>query len=173
MPAENFAHPGVSVDPFYPDGYTSTEQDRARIISQQEKSAPAVGSINFKFPLSSFRRGFFEGHRTTAAAVRVDIKILLMTVPGERVMHKNMGSNVPILSMFEPTHKPEITEKIKLEMTVAIETYLPFLTIQNINILTSEDDSNLKTNQIRIAMAYIVHNQQSMFDQVTFTVTLS
>ena len=64
-------------------------------------------------------------------------------------------------------------QKIKLEMTVAIETYLPFLSIQNIRILTSEDEPNLKINQVRVSMAYIIHDQQSMFDQMTFTVTSS
>ena len=59
----------------------------------------------------------------------------------------------------------------KLEITLAVETYLPFLSLQNIRVLTNEDDDNLKINQIRISMAYIIHNQQSMLDQMTFTVT--
>ena len=55
-------------------------------------------SINFKFPLKSANRGFFQGNKTTIGAIREDIKILLMTVKGERVMHKNMGTNIPILA---------------------------------------------------------------------------
>ena len=173
MPAENFANSGPIVDPFYPDGYVSTDQDRARIIAQKEKYAAAVGSINFKFPLKSFKRGFFEGNQTTASAVREDLKTLLMTAKGERIMHKNMGTNIPVLAgqLFEPINKIELTEKSKLEITLAVETYLPFLSLQNIRVLTNEDDDNLKINQIRISMAYIIHNQQSMLDQMTFTVT--
>ena len=173
MPAENFATPDDLVDPFYPDGYISTDQNRAQIIAQKKKYAPSVGSINFKFPLKSFKRGFFEGNQTTVTAVREDIKTLLMTVKGERIMHKDMGTNIPILAgqLFEPIHKTELTEKIKLEITLAVETYLPFLSLQNIKVLTNEDDDNLKINQIRISMAYIIHNQQSMLDQMTFTVT--
>ena len=173
MPAENFATPDDLVDPFYPDGYISTDQNRAQIIAQKKKYAASVGSINFKFPLKSFKRGFFEGNQTTVNAVREDLKTLLMTAKGERIMHKNMGTNIPILAgqLFEPIHKTELTEKIKLEITLAIETYLPFLSLQNIKVLTNEDDDNLKINQIRISMAYIIHNQQSMLDQMTFTVT--
>ena len=48
MPAENFASPGTVVDPFYPDGYISTDQNRAQIIAQKKKYASSVGSINFK-----------------------------------------------------------------------------------------------------------------------------
>ena len=161
------------VDPFYPDGYISTDQDRARITAQKEKYAAAVGSINLKFPLKSFQQGFFQGNKTTVDAVREDIKALLMTVKGERVMHKDMGTNIPILAgqLFEPIHKTELTEKIKLEITVAIEAYLPFLSLQNIMVFTNEDDPNLNVNQIRISMSYIIHDQQSMVDQMTFTVT--
>ena len=162
MPAENFAAPDDLVDPFYPDGYISTDQNRAQIIAQKKKYAASVGSINFKFPLKSFKRGFFQGNQTTATAVREDLKTLLMTTKGERIMHKNMGTNIPILAgqLFEPIHKTELTEKIKLEITVAIEAYLPFLSLQNIMVFTNEDDPNLNVNQIRISMSYIIHDQQ-------------
>ena len=87
-------------DPFYPDGYVSSEQDRASIIRQKEKYAPSVGSINFKFPLKSFKQGFFQGNQTTKSAVREDIKVLLMTVKGERVMDKNMGTILLYLEVY-------------------------------------------------------------------------
>ena len=65
-----------TIDPFYPDGYISSEQDRSRIVAQKEKYAASVGSINFKFPLKSANRGFFQGNQTTILAVREDIKRL-------------------------------------------------------------------------------------------------
>ena len=161
------------IDPFYPDGYISSEQDRARIIAQKEKYAASVGSINFKFPLKSFQQGFFQSNKTTISAIREDIKTLLMTVKGERVMHKDMGTNIPILAgqLFEPIHKTELTEKIRMEINTAIENFLPFISLQNITLMTSEDDPNLTVNQIRISMAYIIKDQQAMADHVTFTVT--
>ena len=170
------------VDPFYPDGYVSSEQDRARIVAQKEKYAASVGAINLKFPLRSVDRGFFQGNKTTITAIREDIKVLLMTVKGERLMHKEMGTNLPILAgqLFEQIDKTELLEKIRLEITGAVETYLPFLTLQNITMLTSEDDPNLTLNQIRISMSYIINNMdaanaraqsQAMADKVTLTVT--
>lgn len=96
-----------------------------------------------------------------------------MTMKGERVMHKNMGTNIPMLGgqLFEPINKLELTEKITVEVKTAIEAYLPFLNIQNVNVITSDDDESLKLNQIRVAMSYIIHDQQSMMDQMTFIVT--
>jgi len=162
-----------TIDPFYPDGYISSEQDRSRIVAQKEKYAASVGSINFKFPLKSANRGFFQGNQTTILAVREDIKTLLMTVKGERVMNKNMGTDLPILAgqLFEPVRQTELLEEIRLEITNAIETYLSFISLQNIDLLTSEQDSSLTVNQIRISLAYIIKDQQAMADRVTFTVT--
>ena len=148
-------------------------QDRARIIAQKEKYAAAVGSINFKFPLRSANHGFFSGNKTTIAAVREDIKTLLMTVKGERVMHKEMGTNIPLLSgqLFEPIHRVELLEKIRMEINVAVENYLPFISLQDVVLITSEEDNVLKENQVRVSMAYIIKDQQAMSDRYTFTVT--
>ena len=159
-------------DPFYPDGYVSSEQDRTRITAQKEKYAPS-GSINFKFPLKSANRGFFQSNQTTIAAIREDIKVLLMTAKGERVMNKDMGTNIPILAgqLFEPIKKSELLEKIRMEISTALETYLPFISLQDMILITSEDDPNLTFNQVRISMAYIIRDQQAMADKMTFTVT--
>ena len=164
--------PGNIIDPFYPDGYTSTDQDRARIIAQKEKYAPAAGTINFNFPLRSANRGFFMGNKTTINAIREDIKTLLMTAKGERVMHKNMGTNIPIFTgqLFEPIDKTELLESIRMEINTAIENYLPFIRLQDVKLSTSDDDPNLTVNQVRISMAYILTDQQTA-DVLTMVVT--
>ena len=169
------------IDPFYPDGYVSTDQDRARIIAQKEKYEARVGSINLKWPLRSVDRGFFYGNKTTINAIREDIKILLMTVKGERLMHKEMGTNIPILAgqLFEHIDKTELLERIRMEITGAVETYLPFINLQNITMLTSEDDPGIKINQVKISMSYIVNSMEAanahlsgvVADIVQFTVT--
>ena len=53
MPRENFSGADTMVDPFYPDGYVSTDQDRMQILAQKKKYAASVNSINLKFPLKS------------------------------------------------------------------------------------------------------------------------
>ena len=60
MPRENFSGADTTIDPFYPDGYISTDQDRQQIIAQKKKYAATVNSINLKFPLkSSLKPGVF------------------------------------------------------------------------------------------------------------------
>ena len=173
MPRERTIEGETVVDPFYPDGYVSSDQDRRQIEAQKEKYEASVQSINFKWPLTSFRRGFFEGNRDTKAAVREDIKTLLMTAKGERVMHKELGTSLPILSgqLFEPIDRIELVEKIKVEIQTQMSIHLPFLTLQSVNVLTNEDDESLKINQIRVSMSYLIQDQEGFADHVSFTVT--
>ena len=173
MPAYNFGpQTGVDVDPFYPDGYVSDDQNRQQVIAQKEKYEPSVQSINFKWPLKSFRQGFFDGNTDTRAAIKEDLKVLLMTIKGERVIHRDMGTMLPVLN-FEPLKKIELLEEIKLDIETQIKIYLPFLNLQSVNLLTSEDDEGLKINQIKVSMSYLIREQQGLFDNMSFIVTSS
>ena len=66
--------------------------------------------INLKFPLRAYRKGFFEMNNTTRDAIREDIKILLLTKKGERVVNSTIGTNIPILAgqLFEPAIKEDL-----------------------------------------------------------------
>ena len=142
-------HGGLpSLDPFYPDGYVSTDQDRQQIIAQKERYAAKVNSINYKFPLRSFRRGFFEGNTDTISAVRENIKTLLLTLKGERINDANLGTNIPVLQgqLFEPITREETFENIRLEL-----------------------ESALGNNKIRVNMTYVITDQQAMVDNINLT----
>ena len=171
MPRENFSSPETLVDPFYPDGYISTDQNRGQIQAQKEKYAARVNSINFKFPLQSFRRGYFQGNTDTISAVRENIKILLLTRRGERVMHGEMGTNITGRegSLFEPTTREETFESIRLEVETAIQTYLPYIRVINIKMITQEEEPRLGNNKIRINMSYAISDQNALVDNINLT----
>ena len=171
MPRENFGAPDTSIDPFYPDGYTSTDQDRTQIIAQKEKYAARVNSINLKFPLKSFRRGFFQGNTDTLSAVRENIKTLLLTLKGERVMHAEMGTNIAVLQgqLFEPTSKDETFENIRLEIETSIQSYLPYIRVLNIKMITQEEEPTLGNNKIRISVFYAISDQSALVDNINLT----
>ena len=171
MPREKFEGADTLIDPFYPDGYTSTDQDRAQIIAQRRKYAATVNSINLKFPLKSYRRGFFQGNTDTISAVRENIKILLLTLKGERVMHAEMGTNIPVLQgqLFEPISRDETFENIRLEIETAIQSYLPYIRVLNIRMITQEEEPTLGNNKIRISMTYAISDQSALADTINLT----
>ena len=171
MPADNFSGGETLVDPFYPDGYISTDQDRQQIIAQKRKYAASVNSINLKFPLRSYQRGFFEGNTETISAVRENIKVLLLTLKGERLMDEDMGTNIPVLQgqLFEPITREETFENIRIEIETAIQTYLPYISVKNIKMITQDEEPLLGNNRIRINMTYVITDQQAMVDNINLT----
>ena len=173
MQRENSTAGGeITIDPFYPDGYVSTDQDRAQIIAQKEKYAASVNAINFKFPLKSVQRGFPQGNTDTLAAVRENIKTLLLATKGERVMHSDLGTNIPVLQgqLFEPITREETFENIRLEIETAIKNYLPYIQVLNIQMITQDEEPALGNNKLRINMSYAIADQQALVDNVNLTV---
>ena len=174
MPRENFSQVSgeITIDPFYPDGYVSSDQDRRQILAQKEKYAASVNSINLKFPLKSYKRGFFQGNEDTLSSIREDIKVLLLTMKGERVMHGNLGTNIPLLQgqLFESITQTETFEQIRLEIEGAISTYLPFIKITSLRMVTQEEEPALGNNKLRIRMQYTLVDQLALSDTVNITV---
>ena len=172
MPRERFIEGETVVDPFYPDGYVSSDQDRQQIIANKEKYAARVNSINLKFPLKSYRRGFFQGNTDTISAVRENIKTLLLTRKGERVMHANLGTSISVLQgqLFEPITKDETFENIRLEIESAIKQYLPYIRVVNIKMITQDEEPELGNNKIRISMDYTITDQSAIVDTINIGV---
>ena len=83
--------------------------------------------INLQFPLHAYRKGFFETNNTTIEAVREDIKVLLLTRKGERIINSSIGTNLPVFAgeLFENIDKGPMKLKIKNEIESALSTWMP------------------------------------------------
>ena len=127
--------------------------------------------VNLKFPLRSFRKGFFEMNNTTLAAVREDIKVLLLTSKGERVINPAIGTNIPILlgQLFEPIDREEMESQIGAEIRGALETWMPYVTLTDIEVFRKEDNLrgfNLQENDILVKMQYSLNNAEGLRDSI-------
>ena len=161
------------VDPFFPDGYTSDDQNNHQKNMQRNRYAPMVNSINFKWPLNAHLRSFFDGNTDTISAVRENIKILLLTNKGERVMHAGMGTGIFASSqsiLFEPNLRDEAFEGIRLEIETAIKNYLPYVKVLGIDMITQEQQPNLGDNKIRISMRYTLVDQNALVDSINLNI---
>ena len=117
-------------------------------------------NINFKFPLRSYQHGFFESNTNMIAAVKEDIKVLLMTSKGERVINSEIGTRIPTLAgqLFENINIEEMQMAIESEIIAAIDTFMPFVGVQSVVVQDSTTDNTLTENQIRVSMSYILKN---------------
>ena len=131
--------------------------------------------INLKFPLRAYRKGFFEMNNTTRDAIREDIKILLLTKKGERVVISSIGTNIPILAgqLFEPAIKEDLEPQITLEVRRALERWMPYVSLESLQVFTAADAPRgiaLQQTQILVVMEYLVNNAEAMRDSIQLTV---
>lgn len=125
--------------------------------------------INLKFPLRSYRRGFFEMNNTTIAAVRENIKILLMTVKGERVVNPSIGTNIPTLmgQLFEQIEPGEMEAKLGSEISSALAQWMPEVEMTGITVYTQDNapmGAALNPNDILVRMEYVYSGIPNMID---------
>ena len=125
--------------------------------------------INLKFPLRAYRRGFFEMNETTTAAVRENIKTLLMTVKGERVVNPTVGTNIPTLmgQLFEQIEPGEMEATIGAEVTTALATWMPEVQMVGIDVYTQDnlpERTSLNPNDILVRMSYTYSGMPDMVD---------
>lgn len=113
-----------------------------QVISNQTEinnSEIALGvKLNFNNP------GVFDLNYLSIDQALDNLKNLLLTRIGERVHKVNFGT--PLLDiLFEP-NVSSLKQEIEVSVTDAISFWLPYITIEEFDIVTAEDDPNLPHN---------------------------
>ena len=108
-------------------------------------------------------------NETTTAAVRENIKTLLMTVKGERVGNPSVGTNIPTLmgQLFEQIEPGEMEAQIGAEITTALATWMPEVEMVGITVYTQDTlpgGTALNPNDILVRMDYVYSGVPDMVD---------
>jgi phage baseplate assembly protein W len=134
-----------------------------QIIGVNEINTTVTPSIGLGVSFSSTSPIFKSIYLTTEQATE-NLKTLLLTRIGERYMEPNFGTNL-LYIVFEP-NVSQIKQEISDIITSAISHWLPYIEIDDLTIVTAEDDPNLQYN-IQITLVFSVNG----FD--TKSITLS
>lgn len=103
----------------------------------------SLGSIDSSFP--------FQTVYSPEKQARENLKTLLLTRKGERYHLPTFGTDL-IKLIFEPNTN-EIKEEIETAIIAPISYWLPYINIENITILTPQDDPQL-TYDLKISLTY-------------------
>ena len=120
--------------------------------------------IGLGVDLSFGNPGVFKTLYTTNDQAKANIRNLLLTRKGERYNLINFGTNLLSL-VFQPS-TPDIKELINLEINEALSSWLPYIVVQDLEILTVEDDPTL-LHTIKITLKYTVDGFNT--DAITIT----
>jgi len=120
--------------------------------------------IGLGVDLSFGNPGVFKTLYTTNDQAKANIRNLLLTRKGERYNLINFGTNL-LSIVFQPS-TPDIKELIDLEINEALSSWLPYIVVQDLEILTVEDDPTL-LHTIKITLKYTVDGFNT--DAITIT----
>ena len=117
--------------------------------------------IGLKLPFTRGRSGLFPQSETTLEQAGSNIKNLLLTAKGERVMQPDFGSRLREL-LFEQ-HTEDLSERIREEIEEAMSIWLPYIDIAKVDII--EDETN--PNQTKVDLDFSLNYDPNRFDSIT------
>jgi phage baseplate assembly protein W len=131
------------------------------IIDTQDKS------VGVSLPFTLGNNGFFAVTYTTKEQVKSDLKNLILTNRGERLMQPEFGCNLR-QAIFEQIG-PETYGYIRSEIENSIQRWMPYIIVNDVNVVsdaTSKDNNRINV-QLDYTLAYAGNNSR---DSINITV---
>ena len=138
------------------------ELNQKIVIDTEEFNNFAVG---ITLPIQRGNDGYFAQSFRTFDQVRSNLKNLLLTKKGERILQPEFGSGLHDL-LFKPA-----TEKFEedLETTIndSVAKWLPYVIVEDINVDISKEQTD--NNQAKVSLKFRQEGDQTL-DTLTFLV---
>tara|TARA_Y100000593_G_scaffold30731_1_gene60876 strand:+ start:86 stop:517 length:432 start_codon:yes stop_codon:yes gene_type:complete len=128
--------------------------------------------IGVKLPITNGGQGYFNSSLTTLDQVKSNLKNLILTIKGERLMHPDFGTNINAM-LFEPddgTLKDRMAESI----IQAVNKWLPYIVVKNIEVNEEADELNIHLphqHVYSIICDFALKQDPTIFDSITLTVS--
>jgi hypothetical protein len=105
-----------------------------------------MSSLSVKLPLTLDSGTGFTMNKDIVRMIKQNFKMLLLTVPGERVMEPNFG--VGIKAYLFSNYQEGIEGQISSRINEQVNTYMPMIKIRDIQFFTSNIDTNTLSMRI-------------------------
>lgn len=114
---------------------------------------------------SSNSNGIFSTNFTTLQQAKNNLKSLILTKKGERLMQPDFGCDVWKV-LFEPIDNIEIS--IENSIINAVSIWLPYLSINE--IIFDYDENDIDTNKVSLDIKFSLQSNPSLSDSVQINV---
>ena len=131
------------------------------IIDTQDKS------VGVSLPFTIGNNGFFAVTYTTKEQIKSNLKNLILTNRGERLMQPEFGCNLR-QAIFEQIG-PDTYNYIRSEIENSIQRWLPYIIVNDVNVTsdTTATDNNRINVRLDYTLAYAGNNSR---DSLNITV---
>ena len=116
--------------------------------------------VGIRFPLDHSPEGFFYKTKTILEQAKSNLRNLLLTSKGDRVMQPEFGSRLKEL-IFE--QGPGLRDRIDEAIRDATSSWLPYINIIDIQVLETSD-----TNEVNVSLEFSVSLEPDSFETITF-----
>jgi hypothetical protein len=116
---------------------------------------------------TSDSNGIFSVNYTTLTQAKDNLKNLILTHKGERIMNPEFGCDIWKL-LFEPIIEEEIDKKIETTILDAVSIWLPYLNIDE--ILFDYDNNNIDNHTIGLDIKFSLTSNPNLGDSVQINV---
>ena len=126
--------------------------------------------VGLSFPLRAGNNQDFAMTKNSLEQARHNLKNLLLTQVGERVGQPLFGSRLREL-VFEQIDN-DLPIKIEDEVKRAVETWLPYINIKEVNTLTDDGDNNKIFVEIKFSTTINPQTTESITLDSSYTATV-
>ena len=120
--------------------------------------------IGLRMPFEKAETGLFGTTETTLEQAGHNIKNLLLTAKGERVMQPDFGSNLRAL-LFEQEDE-NLNVDIKETIQETMSTWLPYINISSVDITQNEKIPN----QMKVDIDFSLNYEPDRFNTITLDI---
>ncbi len=109
--------------------------------------------ISVKLPLTySPGDGPYTLNKNLGEVVRQNLKNLILTAPGERIMEPTFGVGLYGL-LFENVGQAAMDMAVQ-KITTQVALFMPDVNLENIEFRTTEDNPQIPLNQVEVSIVY-------------------
>lgn len=116
---------------------------------------------------SSNSNGVFSTNYTTLTQAKDNLKNLILTKKGERLMNPDFGCDVWLV-LFEQMDGDTIESRIETSILDAVNTWLPYLNLTS--IVFDYDDNDIDTNRISLDIQFSLASNPSLTESVQINI---
>ena len=135
-----------------------------KVVKDTEKELDSF-AYGITLPAKRGETGYFEQAFTSYDQAKSNLKNLLLTSEGERVMQPEFGVGLQRL-LFEPLDG-QLEQKLEEVITTKVNYWLPYITIDTIDVEMTDEMKDM--NRANMSIGFRVGNQIET-QEITFTV---
>jgi len=143
--------------------YTSLDTPSPQFAVSSSRTDVGIG---IDLPIGKSNDGiFFKQTFTTLSAAKANIKNLILTMRGERIMHPTLGTGV-WNSIMEPMQGTDFEHEISATIRENVAIWLPYINLSKLNVKANYDN-----NSVEISMNISLKSDPQTIETIHFSIS--